>query len=606
LKIIAILLLTVTCGACLQKEYTRNEFLDDLVVYAGFENRTSLEQWQLYEEGVDLIAPLDNSFLTSTLNKLFDLDYVDIGNLGDNISKDEAKKIFDIYNEYHDRNFINHFEYEYQRDVSELNFPIVDNSLNSAINYDIGTYIKDSEGKYFEIISKDNDIYKLKELSYQDIFEYFDMSFNGELDLSEAEIEFEGRESNYNNYNNFNYRLLATSTYNVAGFNIECSTTKSTLKINASRKKGNLETYFDFSIGGIIPQFKFNYHDGEETISYFKLNFMTAERLGAEIKKEANFYSQFQNMSGEDLWSKIQSSFSKDEVSESFKLCTVKIPLAELPFVYITLDLRLNVYVSGKAEIAIDNKYNVGFEIRNGQMRTINDHHHHIDPYLRASTKATLSLNTGIEGAGVLLCDVGLESGIEAGVKTSLHLFDKEGKVKTNTSAIAYSELNGVAANNGNIAVCADIDASLLLQLKINSSETKLGKLGYSYTLDIIKEKLSLLDNKAHLEKGNLISKCTINDSDFIKEERQTYSPEKITLDSYATVLMYGEKESMPQINLPEGYSYNDLIISSEDEGVAIIKENYILAINQGSTRIKIATHDNKYISYYNVLVSYE
>ena len=201
--------------------------------------------------------------------------------------------------------------------------------------------------------------------------------------------------------------------------------------------------------------------------------------------------------------------------------------------------------------------------------------------------------------------DFEIDGGIKANVKSTFHLYDDEEEEEIIQSELPYSSLDEIAKENNNVKICGDISLNLVLDLNFNTSKTLLNKFGLSKNLNILDTANQIFGNKTHIENGMLMNSCTRKKQlKKIKDNSITQNVEKIILEKYAAVLYVGDTYDIPIKQIPNGYSYNDIVLKSSDNNIVGVNKGQIIAKKMGSCEVKIMTNDQKYEASINILVS--
>ena len=79
--------------------------------------------------------------------------------------------------------------------------------------------------------------------------------------------------------------------------------------------------------------------------------------------------------------------------------------------VSVVMKLKLNIYATGKAELAFVQNHVVGCEIRNGNMRIISDHSKKATASIRAETGITLGTNLALHAFNQNIMDAEVDAG---------------------------------------------------------------------------------------------------------------------------------------------------------------------------------------------------
>lgn len=633
--IFLVLLVILSCVGCKSEDediYTKREWSSDLMAMTNIED---LDAWGIKIEGeLDEALLLDD--VAGSLAPLLDqkelvnipkdierskdpsalalvmahgiIDQKDEIEPQKTVDRDEAKiylsrlrAIID-HKEFEDEAFV-----EYQRPITIDESPSLDLDM-----YEAGEFIySEADDKFYEI-TKENGIKDKREISFEDVFEKVDIQGTIEdLDLSSAEIEIDGEiieddsiyaQDGIERMANFS----PSGEFEKGGFKISYAISLNKIHLHVSKKTDRgINVYFDGDIYGIKPSYKWDYEDGTIKEAYLKVDFKTSEEVGMSIGRYKFLYGDFSLLEEpKDLFNKLKDFMKpkEDIIDTSFTLMKIKLPIANFPLASFDIELKLNIYVSGKVEIAIATDHTVGAEINNGAVRLILDHQEDIDFNIDATASSTLSLSFALSLLKDLV-DVRFNGGIKANVGTTLHMYDSEGHLISTSAKADYDVLEASADKDG-VYVCADLSLSWILNIELNSEKTLASMFGLSKKFTILDEDDQVLGNKSHIEKGQFVDHCTYKDR-ASKTSMPTVSikSERISLGSYAMVIRGPSKIDI--VALPSGYSRSDLRYESEDEAiVSLDADGSITPLSNGVTKVRVYTADEKHEAYINILVS--
>ena len=608
------LLILVTCASCkadTAETYKVKDYLDDLSYISGIgisddidENLEDLKEWEIIDEEdeKEYDKALNYDYLSKTVKGLLDDESLD---LNDYIPEEYKKK-----------------KYISEEEANEVIHKAVDHINNKTFEPDItAMYVKDpkseldeletgdlllKDGLYFIITGADEDHYNYREAEFEEVFSYLDISDTYEVDFSQAEVVSYGEEEN-TAYQNEKFTLLSTNNhvFNTDGFRISYTLNRAGIDVHISKDINGMNVYGDLSINNIKPSFKWLYKEDDLKNCYFNVKFNSTEKIGCSTGKYGNYHLKFSKLDSSTFKSLVKSMIepAKDEVEASLRICSIRTPIPEIPTAYLDLDVLIKLYTSGKAEIDLYNSHSLGFETKDGHIRFINDNTHDYDTILQGSAKAAAGINIGLEAATFKLADVELDGGLKGVLKATMHLYDDEGNLSSEKTNIAYSTLEEVSKGNPDVKICGDVSFYWMMDLIINTSKTKMAKLGLSKTLHILDDDNQVFGNLHHIEDGHFVKSCTRKDRKGIKTMEEVVS-NRIVLDSYAEVLKLNESYEIIIKALPEGYKLSDLVYSSENAAIASVSGGSIKALSPGSAKIRVSTSDNKYEAYVNILVS--
>lgn len=612
------LLLLIACTACKAgAPYPIKDYLNNLAIRSGIGKSNNLDNnfndlllWEIVDEDdkYKYNEALDYEYLSKTIGRLIDEDnnittlkakgWIDLKCKENNIvPRDIADSVLEkAIRQINDRNYENSFSAEYKKEIKDS-----DEDLNVG---DI--LLVDNAYKIVKKVSEEG--YELTNAEFDDVFESLDIEGSFEIDLSEAEIIPYG-ELEESGYVNEKYNLISNKrkVFNHDGFRISYSISKSAIDVHVSKEVNSLNVYGDLSIYNIKPTFKWTYEKNDLRNCFFSLKMNSTEKIGVSDGKYGNYYLNFKDLDSSSFKSLMDSMIDpvKDQVEASIPICKIKTPIPQLPMVYLNLDLLIKLYASGKAELVIYNAHNIGFETKNNQIRFINDHDNDFDSIIQASAKAGMGINVSLDTANYSLADIELDGGLKARLSTTIHLFDEEGDYDSIDSDIAYSTVQEISKENNNVKICGDVSFYWYMDLLINTAKTKMSKMGFSRSFNIMDERDQVFGNLHHLENGHFVERCTRKKKTKLKQMDKVKS-NKIVLDSYAEVLKKGETHQIIIKSLPEGYTNSDIVYSSEKHNIASVSNGKIIALSPGSVKIVVSSSDGKYTAYVNILVSTE
>ena len=449
---------------------------------------------------------------------------------------------------------------------------------------------------------------EIRDAFFEEVFDELYLQGSSPVDFSKAIVTFNGDIYENSSYVNEKYTLLSESNNHVFyknGFRISYALNPSGIDFHISKNKSGLNIYLDASVRNVRP--KISWHEKKNDLKncFFAVAFNTTEKFGVSSGRYRNYRLKFKDLdasSFRSLLSSLLEPLSKSE-DDGFPICTIRIPLEHLPGVFLCLDLKARLHASGKGEFVLYNTHQLGFEIREGEIRWIREDSHDLNGVLQASAKAVLGVNLGVEAAGFLLADVEADSGLRGVVRTTAHFFDDDGNMKSEQMKVPYDGMSELSDGNPDVLVCADLSLHRLLDIEFNTRKTQMYRLGLNRSFSLMDEEDQLFGGLRHIENGHFVEKCTRKKREKTKEMK-TEKPERIVLDSYAEVLKKGESYRIIVKALPEGYETGELVYESGDPSIASVLKGEIIAKNSGSTRISVRTKDGKHQSYVNILVS--
>lgn len=599
----------VTLASCKAgAPYYVSDYLSDLAIASGIGDKDDyfdkLLDWKVVEESDTKVLDkkLYYIYLKKTIESLIDEENFkleDTSWVNDKykddayINKEKAKSIIDKAVEHlNNKEFPIVFEKEYKPEVN-------DSKEIGSIYLSDDTYKKIVDINDEEVIEEDAD--------FDEIFSYLDVSGSFDLDFSNAEIIPYGEAESDEVYVNNKYKLLSNKTkvFNVDGFRISYSLSTSGIDVHVSKDVNNLNMFGDLKINNVKPTFKWTYKENDIKNCYFDVKFNSSVKLGVSDGKYKNYYVDIKNADKSSVKSFFETALNnkKDHVEASIPICKIKTPIPEIPTAFINMELMIKLYASGKAQLVIYNKHNMGFETKDGNVRFINELDKSFDSVIQASSKAGLGANISLETAGFNLADVQVDGGLKAKVQTTIHLYDEEGQYESYKSDAVYADAQNAAEKNEDVKVCGDISFHWFMDLLINTSKTKMSKYGLSREFNILDDDNQVFGNLHHLENGHFVQKCTRKNRNLIKKMDKIES-NKIVLDSYAEVIKINETYTIIVKSIPTGYKDGDLVYSSKNNDIATVENGLIRPVKPGSVQIEVKTRDGVHTATVNILVS--
>ena len=550
----------------------------------------SFDYLQLSKTVSDLLGEND-SFISLKDKKIISTDVKE----KQIVEKDDGEEVITRTVSYlNSREYEPFFDYEYKKEPKQI---------DDELKYGDIVYT----GESYKKVTEEGEDMILEDAEFEDVFTYFELDGSYYIDFEEAEIIPYGEEYKDTSYVNEKFNLLSSSNhvFSSEGFRVSYTLNKAGIDVHVSRDIDGVNIYGDVSLNNVKPVFKWLYEEDDVQNCYFNLSFKTTEKIGASIGRYGNYHLKFKDADPSSFKSLINSVIEKqkDEVEASIPICQIRTPIPNVPTAYLNIDLLIKLYVSGRVEVVLYNTHSLGFETRNGNIRFINDGTRDLDAIIQASGKAALGVNMNLEAVTFRLADIELDGGIRALVKSTLHLYNNDGEVTSESSSYALSTLMELSDGNPDVKVCGDVSLYYLLDLIINTSKTQMAKYGFSRTYSVLDEDNQIFNNLSHIEDGHFVKKCTRNDRPVITQMEEVKST-RIVLNSYAEVLKQNETFQIEILGLPEGFKESDLRYSSTDTGIAAVENGLIRPVSPGSARINISTSDGKYSSYVNILVS--
>lgn len=615
------MMIIVTCASCKAEEpYKVTEYLNYLAIKSGIGSSTKIEdnfesllKWKVVikTDSAFLNDDLDYAFMSkiicnlleekgNPIDILYSKGWIESKNENKKVSKDIAEdvvnKAIEIIN---NKEFEKKSEYKYNTKIKDIEEGLQINDI-----------IYDSDNNEYLIVKDiDNENIEYEDATYEQVFSYMDIADSYVVDFSEAEV-IPLQEEIQTSYINNKYNLLASKNhvFNKDGFRISYSINSSGIDVHVSKSLDKGTIYADGSINKVNPTFKWTYDKGDLKNCYFNLKMNTTMSLGATIGKYGNYYIKLKDLDSSSFMNTIKSMIvpKSDEVEATIPICEIKTPIPDIPFAYLNMRIGIKLYASGKIELIMYNAHNIGFEVKDGNARYFYDHDDDLDSIIKASGKAALAINFGLDASKFRLCDIEFDGGIKAETKATVHLYDTDfNEISSNLSDVSYSTLDEVSKENPYVKICGDVSLYWLLDLMCNTSKSVLYKMGFSKIYHILDDNNQVFGNLHHIENGEFVKTCTRKTKTAIKNEILNINTNnKIVLNTYAEVINVNDSFQIEIVAIPNGYQQSDIIYTSSDSDIAIIENDTIKALKPGTCKVNVHTSDGKYNSYINVLVS--
>jgi uncharacterized protein YjdB len=228
------------------------------------------------------------------------------------------------------------------------------------------------------------------------------------------------------------------------------------------------------------------------------------------------------------------------------------------------------------------------------------------DTVLKSDSKIQAGIRFALNMTSMNLCDIGLNAGAKASVKTTVHMYDSEGKSKSEVTDVPADVADEAASEAKDVMVCGDIDAKWLLNVKFNSSKSLMGKLGINRTISLLSDEQDNIfpDGKRHIENFKFVDHCTRGNRTISKTPEELKVTQLISLKDYSIAVHLGESVAFQIRGLPDGYTKDDLIYISGDSNVASTDgKGNVKGISSGSTVVTIKTKDDKHRTACSIMV---
>ena len=637
------ILLLITCTGCgKETQYSIAEWYCDLVSAANLTASSNQEEitntlvaWEVIDSPMQFVLdePLTYEVMAYTLSHLVDEEvehintYIidetnytkEINNLLDlglyenedlhfksqaNVPLEIAKEVLGkaIYHINH-RQFPEQLEIEFDESVQKLadDYNVED--------LEIGHVYVDKDNHVYILEIDEQGLKHLKEVDPLPYLKDMELSSDEEITFEDAYFEDlyprNNKSSIYEDerFERKAFKFIDSHHFEIDDFKISYYFNYNSIHLHVSKVTDRgLNLYFDGNINHIKPSYKWKYANHKLEEAYFKMAFDTNESMGLSVARYHNLYGDFKDAESlKDLFKK-----SEDIVDKEMTLFKIHIPIEGMPTAEIVLVVKLNLYLSGRIELALSSENEWGFEARNGRLRIINDNETDLDLILGASGSSSLGIESDLKALDYSLMNIVARAGIRGQVKTTFHAYDSQGYLKTYESDAEYDLTEEIAEDLGEpVYVCGDVSLNWLLDLEFNTPHSLAGRFGFNKVIHILDQDNQVFKNLTHIENGVFKDHCSYLDREYLEDNHndEIIVSDKLLLVNHAIVLK--ERHQIKIKGMPANYTLNDIKYQSEDETIAnVTSTGLIKRVSPGVTRIRVATKDDKHEVFLNVMVS--
>ncbi|MBR4455054.1 MAG: hypothetical protein IKS32_02380, partial [Solobacterium sp.] len=501
--------------------------------------------------------------------------------------------------------------FERNADIRPGQYCTAENSEETEAVYRIRDVAEDEDGIHAEI----------EPAKAEDVFESIDAENSFVVDFTTAEIidALDGtiiQAASDNSADTADPASLETlgyvKTHEINGYRISYSVTATGIKAEVTKKTPHgLNVTGNLMISSVKPSYRWKTENGEIRDGFFKMEFQSSENLGAQAESYKQLYGDFSRVDPKNFLGTIRNLFQeKNEAAEiTLPLAKITVPVPASPVLTVSMQLQLTIRATGKAQLTLTQDNCIGMEIRDGHMRQISDCDLKANASLYANTSILGGVSADMKLAGMPLADITTEAGATAKADAVIHLYDSEqNHTVMKANDIPSDLIDDLADGNENVLTCADITAYKTIDIRLNSPNTLAGRAGLSRTIVLADENNGAIipGINGHMENGHYVSKCTRKDREKAKEEGPVVESDQIRIQTYSLIADPGETKEIRITALPQGYSAEDLVFTSDSPSVASVSGNRVTAQSEGAAIIRISTADGKYTVSCSILVRHK
>lgn len=472
-----------------------------------------------------------------------------------------------------------------------------------------GDVVNFDETLFYKIDQIENGIVKLKSLSFDEI-EYLDMAMDIPFDYEKIEFIPASQMVYSSKQKETGFVPVSYGSYYeefvVSDFTIRVRQRGSSFSIYGFKEtslKSNL--FFEFTIDDFDPSFSFKGNWSSIDRAWLKVDLKSTVSAGVKKGEYKQLMLDPNQFNSKEWLSSLKKAwtFQSASVDTILPIGKIIIPIERFPGVSIVLDLKIKLDVAGKVELLYTVDHEFGMEIKNNQLRKINDCSKDLDSIFEASCGVVASFLCGLNFSDVRLMDVVMELGVHADVKSTIHLYEENQII--DEANIPYDVLENLSLNQDTVSVCGDLAAYWTGSLQLNSYESVAYKLGITYQYDFLNKNNAALFHGSvkHIENFQFVDHCTKNTLSFFIPAI-SITEDRIILASYSCIV--NENESIPLRirGLPKGYHKEDLSFISENTEIIQVDQNGVVTgIHSGSANVIILIKGTDFQVKCNILV---
>lgn len=461
---------------------------------------------------------------------------------------------------------------------------------------------------FYKIHSIENGIAELKPLSFDEI-EYLNMAVKIALDYDN--IEFLPATSISYAYKQQETGFVPVSygsyyeEFTVNGITIRVRQKGSSFSVYGFKETDlNSKLYFELTIDDFEPSFSFKGNLNSIERAWLKVNLNSTVSAGMKKGKYQQLMLDANKVDSNDWVASLKKAWTLQSASVDTILPVGKIiiPIKNFPGFNVILDLKMKLDMGGKVELLYTVDHEFGMEIRNNQLRKINQCTKDLDSIFEASCGISASLLCGLNFGELRLIDAAVDLGIQAEVKSTIHLFEEE---DISEEEIPYDVLEDLSINQDNISVCGDLAAYWTGTLYLNSTESAAYKLGVTYQYDFLNKNNAALFHGSvkHIENLQFVDHCTKKALTSVLPSISV-TEDRIILESYSCIVNENESIYLRVRGLPKGYQKEDLCFTSENTDVIQVNQKgQVTGIKAGSANVIVSIKNTAFQVECNILV---
>ena len=585
--------------------------------HESYGNIQSLVEWSILnpEDDIDFNDKLRYSFIYDTYVNLFEYkSYQEFMNeLIENDIILDNYQTNDIVSKKDMNLIINFIKFKMNNPITEpinnINFKekiIYYENKNDIFNDNLkqGQLVsfKDNYQTTVKRINLDNNNIILDDVNLDEIIKDINIENNMDIDFSKSIII--DNDNNVIKPSNIELTSMLSNNFTYKGYYISYDFSNGTFNVYISKNNDKLNYYGEFDLYSINMAYKFRTNDHKINNAFLKLSYDSNIKTGISVGK---YYDRFSNLNfnkGDNILEKVISSFQNQAELDSIKIpiATIKIPVPGTVVCDIVLKLQVHLYANGKMEFSIINDNEVGFEIKNSNIRFINDIDTDLDFNLRSSANTSLNVLLGLQLMSKDLIDLSLKTGIKGEAKSIIHIYDNN-NINSYNLDIPIDVLEEKVKDE-DVSFCSDLSLYYITYLEFNSDDTLAYNLGFNKVINILDEDNQVFNNEfTHIENFQFVKECSKN-KNYKNEQLEVLDTNKFVLKKYQYIIKKDSIQNLNIISIPKGYNKEDIIIEVDNPNIATVINQDIKAISKGNTIINIRTNDNKYHVQCHILVN--
>ncbi|MFI3283954.1 MAG: hypothetical protein R3Y57_02610 [Erysipelotrichaceae bacterium] len=608
IKKVVVLLCTLLLVACAVQEepLTNEDWFILLTEELNLVTSEQIEAWGIDVENFNLQEQLNKDFIMSIIQQL-EIDGIDLTTLAFHPSNECAKEILLLIVGYKNNpKLIEESTIEYKDTVFYIDeYQWIDGALYVDLSMcsDDFFYLGNNQSVIYRVVQS-NETEKGYKVSYEEVTydEVIDsMKLSGSMNVNIDQSYLTINDSLIQTPSLYQGIVDLSYQFKYEGYSISLSTTSTSISAYISKNVDGINYYTDIDLSNISLDYSWDYQDNHLTEAFFKLAYESNLRLGLSKTNYIDKYTTL-NVLSTELDDTLIKQFQKiNFLDHIIPLAKLSIPIPQTPTLTLDVYLNLHIYANGSIELRIENQNEMGFEIKDGQIRMIHEQDHDLDFSIKANGNTTLGLEAALSLFNYKLMNIETDLGVAAVISPIIHLYDDkdEYQIIDDLDAESISMLE-----DPRIAVCADLSLNWIGRLTVNTSSSVAGKLGLDYQVNFLDENNQILNNEStHMENWQFVDYCT-KTREYFTSLDSTQSQIGLSLETYQITLSQDETQKIEVLVFPSNLDQDDFTMKCKNSTICEVNDWIITAKQVGTTIVLIESEDERYYAQIHLIVS--